>query len=366
MVFKLGKLVNCSIWLSGLQIENSFYLCYLLQEAFRWIERGIRHYAVNALLLFEELRVVVSLLVDFVDGLLVEPLQSLALLPDAVLFLAFLRVFENANAVLLAAVPPALILSSISPEIVTVPCLLVIKELTFISDTVVVDVNAVSWHVILFPLAVVFATIFPHILTNAVNFVVVPVTRVKWTVGPCILAEALLFTIFVGTFIAGAFGPYFYALSTLEIIFPVTNISCTVFIYVFTITEALVVLPLAFVGVAVLVVKGSLALRKALGPIAFVGCAVLPRHLSKAVSEAAAHLPLVHWPSRLILNCSLFNSGFRIVLLTWLQRLKQLLLLEVLRVLYLHFILEESVLLPLLITSHKCLEFDNFCNNFCV
>ena len=66
------------------------------------------------------------MLIDFVYRVFFEPLQPLALLPHAVLLLFLLWVLEYADTVLLAAVPPALILAAVRPEVMAVASLFVV------------------------------------------------------------------------------------------------------------------------------------------------------------------------------------------------------------------------------------------------
>ena len=93
-------------------------------------------------------------------------------------------VSDHAETVLLAAVPPAPVLAAISPEVVAVARLFVILELTFVSVTVFVDVNAKTVHVILPPLATVLTAILPRVLPDAVDRIVEPGARVAGAIDP--------------------------------------------------------------------------------------------------------------------------------------------------------------------------------------
>ena len=60
---------------------------------------------------------------------------------------------------LLAVVPPALVDSLVGPIVDSKTIFLVISELTIIAHTIFVDVDPVAIHIVVFPLAVVFAAI---------------------------------------------------------------------------------------------------------------------------------------------------------------------------------------------------------------
>ena len=170
------------------------------------------------------------MLINSKDHLLIEPLDAFALLPEAMLLRIFFFVRELADTVLLAAIPPAEVFTTIRPGVVTETGLLIIEELTFVNDAIDVVVDAIARHVVLVPLAEVFAAICPDILTNAADLVVEPVAVVEGTVGPVVLTKAVLHAELVGSFVSGAIGPSLHSLSMLEIVFPLAHKGSTFFI----------------------------------------------------------------------------------------------------------------------------------------
>ena len=159
----------------SLQVENCLYLGYVLVIALGNVEGGVRRHELAALGIGEELGVVEAVLVDLVHSLLINPLQPLTLLPDALLGLALFGVLELADAVLLALVPPALVLAPVCPVVMAVASFLVFEELAFVAHAITIDVDTVARHIVVFPLAIVLAAILPDILAHAIDLVVVPV-----------------------------------------------------------------------------------------------------------------------------------------------------------------------------------------------
>jgi hypothetical protein len=132
-----------------------------------------------ALWLFELLLKIILALVDLVDCLGVEPGDSLAVLPETILYFTLARIFVNTKTVLLAVVPPAFILPAVCPEVKTITCLLVFFVLAFIGHSVSVDIDAHAVHVVVVPVAVVLAAILPLVLAYSVDAVIEPVSLVN-------------------------------------------------------------------------------------------------------------------------------------------------------------------------------------------
>ena len=143
--------------------------------AFGHIEGCVGCNELAALGIGEQLGIVEAVLIYLLHFLLVQPFQSLSLLPEAKFDFALLWILESAEAVLLTLVPPALVLTAICPVVVAIACLLVVQELSLVAYTIGIDIHSVARHIVALPLAVVFAAILPHVLADAVDFVVVPI-----------------------------------------------------------------------------------------------------------------------------------------------------------------------------------------------
>ena len=128
---------------------------------------------------FFELRLIrVLVVVDLVNGLRVEPGDSLTVLPEAVLHFSFAWVLVDAEAVLLSVVPPAFVLATVSPEIEAVTSFFILFVLALVGHPVSVDVNSHAVHVIIVPVAVILPAIFPFVLSYTVYPIVNPVSLI--------------------------------------------------------------------------------------------------------------------------------------------------------------------------------------------
>jgi hypothetical protein len=141
--------------------------------------------------------ILVLMIVNLIDGLLVEPGSTLTHLPEAVLDLVFSWVFVDAKTVLLSFVPPAFVLSPVGPVVKAVSCFLVLLVLSLVCNAVSINVNAHAVHVIVLPAAIILSTIFPLVLASAIDLVVFPVTLVDAAICPEVNAEPLLLTVVV-------------------------------------------------------------------------------------------------------------------------------------------------------------------------
>jgi len=132
------------------------------------------------------------LLTDQFDFLLIEPGDALAVFPQAILDLVFLRVEVRSQAVLLALVPPTLVEAPVGPIVEPVPALFVVVILPLVATPIGPEVDAVALHVVILPLTVEAASVFPEVNALAEDLVVNPVAFVGRAIGPGVEAEALL------------------------------------------------------------------------------------------------------------------------------------------------------------------------------
>jgi len=159
----------------SLQIENLFNVVYLISEPFRRQECGFRMTVFNARLFRELVLIIVFSHIDLLNDFVFEPCHSFALFPDAKFDFLFLWIFENAKSVLLAFVPPAFIFSAIRPIVESIARFLIINILALIGHTVRVNINTMTMHVVIFPIAEILTAILPFVLSNAIDLIIVPV-----------------------------------------------------------------------------------------------------------------------------------------------------------------------------------------------
>ena len=266
----------------------------LFVEVQRRLKSGLRVAELTTFLIIKVLHIVKLLATNIRHFLQLKPVQSLALLPNAILLLLFLGVPEYAETVLLASVPKSVVLSAIGPEVVAVACFLVFGELALVGHAVRVDVNAVPRHVVVFPLSKVLASILPDVLTHAIYFVVSPVPRVQRAISPRIRSKSELLPFDIVALVPGSLGPDFLALARLQVVLPIADVGRSVFVDVFSEPEAFIVAPFALILVAILVEKCALTLSEAVGPITLVAGTVRPRHLALSLPEASAHASFVY------------------------------------------------------------------------
>jgi len=227
------------------------------------------------------------------DGLLIEPQNAFAILPETILDAPLRAVTERSKAMLLALVPPAIVLTPVLPLISAKAFLHVLEKLSLVLDTIRLNVNAIALHVVRMPLAIVLASIEPEVDTVAMALVVEPLTVVRAAIGPDILTPALFLGHGVVTIKLGAFSPSFDAMSMLQVLFPHAFIARTFDRSIYTIAVSFVVEPIPIIYIAICVEKLPIATRLIELPITFVAGRVRPHHRAFAMAQATFPLALV-------------------------------------------------------------------------
>lgn len=340
-----------------LEFKQLFDLLNFLVEVLWSAECRVRHYVVLALWLLKLCLIVVLVIVDLVNSLGVEPCDPLAVLPKAVLHLAFARVFVDSEPVLLPVVPPAFVLAPVRPEVKAVACLLVFFVLALVGHSISVDVNTHAVHVIIVPVSVILPAILPLVLPDAVDPVIDPVSLVDGAVSPAVRSVPLLFAILVLSDVLRPLRPDFSAVSALSVVLPVTLILGPLLIRIHSVAIALIVVPLALIDISIGVVESAVAARVAHLPLAFEAGTVDPGHCASTVSEPSSHLAIVDGACGLVSVLDVLDRDACIKLLVLvLQGLEQLFPLEVDAISHLHFRIQNSILPPLQETSHERLQ----------
>jgi len=307
--------------------------------------------------------ILILVVINLVNCLRVKPGDALAMLPEAVLNFAFSWILVDAETMLLAIVPPALILSTICPEVEAKPCLLILLVLAFVSDTIGVDINSHTVHVIVVPVAVVLASIFPLVLAYSVDTVVNPVTLINRPVGPGVSSISLFLAVLVLAYILRSFRPHFSALSRLGIVLPVTLVASSLLVGVDSVAIALVIVPLPVIDITISVVERSITAGVPHLPFSLVFGTVCPGHDASSISETSSHHAFEDGSGgRIRVPCLISGHVGVIFLILILEGFKKLLSFEIDPVGHLKLAVELLKLLALQESSYECLKSGNLIN----
>ena len=267
-----------------MQVEDAFHVGELFVKPIWFVECAVGFEGALALRLSELDREVIPNLVYQHHCLLVEPLYSLSIFPEAILDIALSYVAVRAKTVLFPLVPPSLIFASISPEVDSVALLLVHKVLTIVSHSVRVDVNAEPLHVVGLPLAEVFTAISPEVDTVTMDLIVYPLTFISRAISPGVLSSSFLLTHDVLSLVSGTLRPCLNTLAVLLVLLPLSFVACPFHVGVDSMTIGLVIHPAALVDIAIGMEEFPLAARLVELPLAFVASPVNPFHLALAMA----------------------------------------------------------------------------------
>lgn len=153
--------------------ENFFHFCHLIVEIYWLFKSRVFFQAGRTFIrVTEPLGDRDFLGFNILYFLLHKPLDSFADLPQTILLRLLLCIHVSSNSVLFATVPPAIILTPISPIVNSESLLFIIKVLAVVANTIRVNINAVALHIVIGPGAVVFTTVGPQVNTVAVNFII--------------------------------------------------------------------------------------------------------------------------------------------------------------------------------------------------
>jgi len=291
-----------------LNIENSLDITHLFVEFTRLFKCAVGLEGSLALRVFELHREVVPYLVNKNNGLLVEPLHALAILPQTILNLALGIIYVGAEAVLLSLVPPALVFAAIGPVVDTKALLLVHEVLPVVAYSIGINVDAVTLHVIRLPLTVVLSTVFPQVDAVSIDFVVQPLAFVSGSICPCIFSSSLFLTHDVLSLVFCAFRPSFNTLSMLLIFFPVAFVPCTFNISIDSEAVRLIVHPAAIIDVAISMEELSLPARLIVLPVTLIASCINPHHVTSSMAQTTLPLSRVRSTSAISVNSILKSS----------------------------------------------------------
>ena len=168
---------------------------------FNWHIEGCKLVNIEpAFSLSEEHFIVKATLLYFVELVLLEPLNALALLPQAKLR-RLAGHFVRAEAVLFTSAPVTGVRTPVCPCVDAKAMFFVVLVLSSILTTVLPSVNADTIHVIVYPLALELAPVEPSVRAQAADLVLLPLAIVPRPVIPAVNAFSVLFTGEVLTFI---------------------------------------------------------------------------------------------------------------------------------------------------------------------
>ena len=259
-----------------------------------WLKEG--RFGLNHALgirLMEERRIVHLHIVDRLYLGLVEPLNALAVLPQAELDLVVFGDDIGAESVLFAFVPVAFIAALISPRVDPKAVLFVIFVLAAVHSSVVPDVNSHALHVIVEPFSLVLAAVKPRVDADARDFIFSPISRVHRPVIPLVTADAVLAAEGVVTLVARLISPRLHAVAMLEIVLPHALVLGPIHVFVDAAAVGLVIGPIAIVNVSVNVYEATLAMGSILSPFSAVLSPIVPGLLAEAIAEASLPLTAV-------------------------------------------------------------------------
>ena len=107
----------------------------------------------------------------------IQPLLSLAILPDAFTILPILG-YVLSGTVLPTIQPLSIVFAAIGPRIHSMPMLLVLLVLAFVLPSVQPGIHTEAIHIVLLPVAFIFTAVVPGVLAFAVDAVLEPFTCV--------------------------------------------------------------------------------------------------------------------------------------------------------------------------------------------
>ena len=275
--------------------------------------------------------VVHSLVVDCAYLLFREPDNPLAVFPQSVLESLLLLVVIRAQAVLLALVPVALVLTSVSPHVNAEAVLLVVEVLTLINPAVSPVVQAKPFHVVIVPFAFVASAVGPLVNAQPANFVFDPITKVHASIAPLVSAKSMFAPILVISLILTFVCPLFNTVPVLQIILPTARVLRSIHVVVSSNSVRFVMCPVSLVVVAISVHEFSLSMSFVIFPHTSVASAIRPDLLPVAISEAAFPLSIVNSARAFVfVGRSLDSLLVHVVPLGLADRLTALLVVEVL------------------------------------
>jgi len=109
---------------------------------------------------------------------LVEPLDTLAVLPETELYFVVFGHNVRPQTVLLTLVPKAFVAALVGPSINSEAMFFIVLVLSAVHPSVVLNVNAHTFHIVIKPLSLVLAAVQPRINTDPRNFILSPIACV--------------------------------------------------------------------------------------------------------------------------------------------------------------------------------------------
>ena len=146
--------------------------------------------------------------VDLLLSVLREPLDPFAILPQSKFgFWCILRNGVNAETMLLAQHPVALVFTAVLPAVNSVAMLLVVGVLPEILPAVIPTVQTEALHIVVRPLAFINSAVKPAVNSDSRNLIFVPLAGIPRTVGPLIGADSVFPAEAVSALVEGAISP---------------------------------------------------------------------------------------------------------------------------------------------------------------
>jgi hypothetical protein len=159
-----------------------------------------------ALTLAERLSVVVEAILNAQNLRCVEPLNTLAFLPQPIFrFFALRRV--NAETMLFAARPLARILTAISPRVKAIAMLFVVRILARVLATVRPRILTNAMHIVIDPLAFELSAIDPFVNAKTLDLILIPFAVEGAPISPPVDAATMLLPFIVFALVVTSVDP---------------------------------------------------------------------------------------------------------------------------------------------------------------
>ena len=210
---------------------------------------------------------------------------------------------------LFALVPPALILAPVCPVVYTVAFLFIVQVLAIVPDAIGVNIDSVPAHVVVGPLAVVFAPVSPQVSPEAVDLVVDPLAFVGATVSPGVATQTLLTAHHVVAFERSSLRPSFMTFAVLKIVLPLAFVPRISHVDVDSPSVSFVIGPLSLISVSISVENLPFSTSLIELPLTFVAAAIWPDHRSIAKAHATTPLACVNRTILVIVSPLLQRQG---------------------------------------------------------
>ena len=155
--------------------------------------------------------------------------------------------------------------------------------LAIIRPSVWPSLFSIAMHLIIQPLALIYAAIGPFVCAFSIYFIVFEVSRINWPIRGAKNSKPLLDSFEILAFIPIAIKPLFAAMSMLLIFAPLTYILSTIAMRVYPISTSLASLPAALINISSCMRQSSRSVGHVIFPHSFVAWSIRPLDLPQSL-----------------------------------------------------------------------------------